>query len=179
MISLFVSSPDTHSERRIPLDLSLAQLKDKLFPITGIQPAQQRVTLQRTPSGGTNSGGGAGAGEVLAVLDDDSRTLESYGVRDYMTIRVRPLSLASISVSYFSLILFLLPQVESTDPFARGLAGQYTDDSKVDKFELTQEEYEARRGAFFSPSSLSFPSSDFSLYLSAALLSLPRSSASS
>lgn len=40
-----------------------------------------------------------------------------------------------------------LQQVESSDPHARGLAGQYTDDSQVDKFELTEEEYAARRGA--------------------------------
>lgn len=38
-------------------------------------------------------------------------------------------------------------QVDSNDPHARGLAGQFADDSQVDKFELTEEEYAARRGA--------------------------------
>ncbi|BGP16011.1 hypothetical protein JCM10213_005438 [Rhodosporidiobolus nylandii] len=123
LISIWISSPDTHSERRFASDLSVSQLKAKLEPITGIPFASQTLSLCRTGANAGHSGaGGAAGGEVVAALEDDGRTLESYGVREYMTIRV-----------------------ESNDPHARGLTGQYTDDSQVEKFELTQEEYESRR----------------------------------
>ncbi|GAA5928623.1 tubulin-folding cofactor B [Sporobolomyces koalae] len=122
-LNLWISSPDTHSERRIGSDITIAQLKSKLEPVTGIPFDAQQLSLRRTSDGVGHSGtsNGAAAGEVLAALDDDQRTLESYGVREWMTVRV-----------------------ESSDPHARGLAGQYTDDSRVEKFELTQQEYEAR-----------------------------------
>ncbi|GAA6022352.1 hypothetical protein JCM11491_003231 [Sporobolomyces phaffii] len=119
-LSLWISSPDTHSERRIGTDITVAQLRSKLEPVTGIPYDSQRLTLRRTPDGAGHSGA-AQTGELLATLDDDHRTLDSYGASEWMTIRV-----------------------ESSDPHARALAGQYTDDSRVDKFELTQQEYEAR-----------------------------------
>ncbi|GAA6002365.1 hypothetical protein JCM10207_001083 [Rhodosporidiobolus poonsookiae] len=124
VVSVWISSPDTHSERRFPFDLSIYQLKAKLEPITGISHSQQTLSLRRTGAHGGHSGQsqGRGGGQVLATLDDDNRTLASYGIQEYMTIRV-----------------------ENSDPHARGLAGQFADDSQVDKFELTQEEYEARR----------------------------------
>ncbi|BGP39926.1 hypothetical protein JCM10450v2_003905 [Rhodotorula kratochvilovae] len=121
LVSVWVSSPDTHSERRIAPELSVAQLKFKLEPITGIPAATQALSLRRTGTDAGHSGASAAGGEVLAVLDDEDRTLASYGLREYMTIRV-----------------------DSNDPHARGLAGQYTDDSQVEKFELTEEEYAAR-----------------------------------
>ncbi|GAA5824195.1 hypothetical protein JCM11251_001562 [Rhodosporidiobolus azoricus] len=126
MLSVWITSPDTHSERRFPPSLAIHQLKAKLEPITGIPQAAQKLSLRRTGAagaGGGHSGTSAAEGEVLAVLDNDDRTLGSYGITEYMTIRVDP----------------------SDDPFSRGLAGQFTDDSQVEKFELTQEEYEARR----------------------------------
>ncbi|GAA5909943.1 hypothetical protein JCM8208_006394 [Rhodotorula glutinis] len=124
LVSVWISSPDTHSERRIPTDLSVEQLKFKLEPITGIPASTQTLTLRRTAADAGHSGSSSSAagGDVLALLDDDRKTLDSYGIREYMTIRV-----------------------DSNDPHARGLAGQYTDDSHVDKFELTEEEYAARR----------------------------------
>ncbi|TNY20888.1 tubulin-folding cofactor B [Rhodotorula diobovata] len=124
LVNVWVSSPDTHSERRIPSDLTVAQLKYKLDPITGIPAATQSLTLRRTGADASHSGSSTSAqgGDVLAVLDHDDRTLDSYGIREYMTIRV-----------------------DSNDPHARGLAGQFADDSQVDKFELTEEEYAARR----------------------------------
>ncbi|CEQ39150.1 SPOSA6832_00652, partial [Sporobolomyces salmonicolor] len=89
LLSLWISSPDTHSERRIGNDILISQLKLKLEPITGIPYDSQSLTLRRTSGGAGHSGvGGPGQGEVLAVLDDNNRTLESYGVRDWMTIRV-------------------------------------------------------------------------------------------
>ncbi|GJN89282.1 hypothetical protein Rhopal_002261-T1 [Rhodotorula paludigena] len=121
LVSVWVNSPDTHSERRLSSALSVGLLRGKLEPITGIPAAAQQLSLCRTAPHAGHSGT-PGQGDTLAVLDDDARTLDSYGLREYMTIRV-----------------------ESSDPHARGLAGQYTDDSQVDKFELTEEEYAARR----------------------------------
>ncbi|GAA6027300.1 hypothetical protein JCM8097_002572 [Rhodosporidiobolus ruineniae] len=145
-VSVWVSSPDTHSERRFPLALSIDSLKAKLEPITGISHSTQQLTLRRTTPDAGHSGATPGGGEVLAVLDDDNRTLEQYGVTNYLTIRV-----------------------DSTDPLARSLAAQFADDSQVEKFELTPEEYAARRdtllaykqrnrlGRFASPSPSSSP----------------------
>ncbi|GAA5977632.1 hypothetical protein JCM11641_006881 [Rhodosporidiobolus odoratus] len=121
-ISLWITSPDTHSERRFSPALTIASLKAKLEPITGIPYSTQLLSLRRTRVGAGHSGSVGVDGELLTPLDDDARTLEDYGVREYMTIRV-----------------------ESSDPHAQGLGGQSTDDSQVEKFELTQAEYESRR----------------------------------
>ncbi|GAA5836100.1 hypothetical protein JCM3766R1_001965 [Sporobolomyces carnicolor] len=119
-INVWVSSPDTHSERRIGSDITIAQLKSKLEPVTGIPYDAQLLSLRRTSDSAGHSGS-ASLGDLIATLDQEDRSLDSYGVREWMTIRV-----------------------ESSDPHARALVGQYTDDSRVEKFELTKEEYEAR-----------------------------------
>ncbi|GAA6060529.1 hypothetical protein JCM10212_005610 [Sporobolomyces blumeae] len=122
-LSLWISSPDTHSERRIGSDILVGQLKNKLEPITGIPYDSQLLSLRRTGDGAGHSGDKqTGQGELVAVLDNDDRPLDSYGVREWMIIRV-----------------------DSSDTNARSLVGQFSDDSQVEKFELTQEEYEARR----------------------------------
>ncbi|GAA5882052.1 hypothetical protein JCM3774_005123 [Rhodotorula dairenensis] len=120
LISVWVSSPDTHSERRLGADLTIHQLKLKLEPITGIPLASQTLSLRRTAAE-TGHGASSSLGQLVAVLDDESKTLAEYGVQEYMTIRV-----------------------DSSDPHARSLAGQFTDDSQVEKFELTEEEYAKR-----------------------------------
>ncbi|GAA5981749.1 hypothetical protein JCM10908_004588 [Rhodotorula pacifica] len=120
LISVWVSSPDTHSERRLGTDLTVHQLKLKLEPITGIPLAAQTLSLRRTAPE-TGHGASTSLGQPIASLDDEKRTLADYGVQEYMTIRV-----------------------DSSDPHAKSLAGQFTDDSHVEKFELTEEEY-ARR----------------------------------
>ena len=128
IINIFVTSPDTHSERRIESTLTIQQLKvsqisvhiqpltffqDKLIPITGIQPQYQALRLFRS----------AEATDPLGVLDDENRTLEGYGVVDLNCIKV-----------------------DNLNPNAR--PGEFSDLSAVDKFELTPEEYEARSGQF-------------------------------
>ncbi|BGP55342.1 hypothetical protein JCM8202_002158 [Rhodotorula sphaerocarpa] len=120
MLSVFVSSTDTHSERRLGSDLTVHQLKLKLEPITGISVGAQKLSLTRSAAEAGH--GPSTPGHLVAALDDDSRTLAGYGVQEYMTIRV-----------------------ESSDPHASSLGGQYTDDASVEKFELTEEEYAARR----------------------------------
>ncbi|KAL8283780.1 hypothetical protein RQP46_005212 [Phenoliferia psychrophenolica] len=125
LLTFWVSSPDTHSERRLATDLTVLQLKGKLEQVTGIPYQSQVVRLQRTSSVNAVGHGGAGEGpgekEVLAVLDDDDRTLASYGAREWMTLRV-----------------------DNIDPNAKSAVGQYTDVSRVEKFELTTQEYEQR-----------------------------------
>ncbi|BGP31913.1 hypothetical protein JCM10296v2_003692 [Rhodotorula toruloides] len=149
MQNVFVESSATRSERRIDPQSTVLQLKAKLEPITGIPTHVQLLSLRRTPA---DAGHGAGAGgEVVAVLENDERTLASYGIADYMTIRV-----------------------DSSDPRAASFANQFVDDSQVEKFELTEEEYATRRDTIlaykkrnqlgrFAPSSSPAPSSAPSL----------------
>ncbi len=85
------------------------------------------LRLERTSSSAPGHSGQSAAApdqsQVLAFLNDEGRTLGSYGPTDYMTIRV-----------------------DTTDPTIKAKAGQYTDVSLVDKFELTEEEYDKRTG---------------------------------
>ncbi|KAL7414779.1 CAP Gly-rich domain-containing protein [Mrakia frigida] len=108
-VTVWVTSPDTHSERKLDPDLTVAQLKSKFELITGISMDMQALSLLR-----------ADEGELVASMDDSNRTLGSYGVVDWMCIKVT-----------------------NKDPNA--VAGAYTDSSNVQKFELTETEYEARR----------------------------------
>lgn len=84
----------------------------------------------------------------MAQLDDEQRTLDSYGVREWMTIRVSENEISCSSGVGGVLTISIASQADSSDPNARALAGQYSDDSRVEKFELTKEEYEARNGEY-------------------------------
>ncbi|KAG8717539.1 hypothetical protein FRC08_007268 [Ceratobasidium sp. 394] len=110
-VTLFVSSPDTYSERKYDLHLTIGQLKGKLESVTGIAPDFQRLTVHRS--------GDAADAAPLHVLDDDSRPLGFYSLSDMMLLKV-------------------------ADTSANSLAGQFTDVSAVEKFELTEEEYQKR-----------------------------------
>jgi len=90
--------------------MTVAQLKSKLEPITGISASSQRVTVAASEEDR----------KPLAVLDDDSRPLGYYSVQDRQTLII-----------------------EDTDPASK--AGQYTDISQVDKWDMSTEEYESRR----------------------------------
>ncbi|WVR05113.1 hypothetical protein IAU60_002125 [Kwoniella sp. DSM 27419] len=111
-ISIFVTSPDTHSERKVDTDLTVQQFKDKLTPITGISPQYQRLNLFSSAEAINES--------PTASLDDESRSLSSYGLEEWNCIKV-----------------------DNTDPSYR--PGQFTDESNLERFELTSEEYESRR----------------------------------
>jgi len=99
----------------------------KLEPITGIPAGSQVLRLERTsdeaPGHSGQSAAAPDASQVVGYLSDEARTLASYGPTDYMTIRV-----------------------DTTDPTIKARAGQFTDVSLVDKFELTEEEYDKRSG---------------------------------
>ncbi|WOO85491.1 Tubulin-folding cofactor B [Vanrija pseudolonga] len=77
LTSFFVSSPDTHSERRLDSDLTVAQLKDKLVPITGIAQQWQVLSLHASDDG-----------PAIAQLVDDGATLASYGLREFYVVKV-------------------------------------------------------------------------------------------
>ncbi|KAM0787654.1 hypothetical protein ACM66B_003718 [Microbotryomycetes sp. NB124-2] len=111
-VTVWVTSPGTHSERKLGSDLSVEQLMNKLETITGIPAASQQLSLCRIDSSSSSN-------QTVAQLDDKDRTLDSYGIRDWMTIKV-----------------------DSSDP-TTSLA-QFTDLSQVDKYEMSDRDYEAR-----------------------------------
>jgi len=117
LVSIWISSPDSYSERRWTPHLSIAELKAKLQPITGIPAGSQRLALNLLPPTGQSDSGGARS----ILLDNDQLTLLDYGVQEGATI-----------------------DVVDKDPQAASKAGQYNDVSQVDKFELPKEEYEKR-----------------------------------
>ncbi|KAF9016179.1 hypothetical protein BDZ89DRAFT_1104043 [Hymenopellis radicata] len=110
VVSVFVVSPDTSSERRLELHTTVEQLKGKLELITGIPVANQIIKLYNSENDPT----------VLAELSDDTKPLGFYGLRSLQLLKV-----------------------DDLNPSAT-LTGQLTDVSQVDKFELTNAEYEAR-----------------------------------
>ncbi|TBU33993.1 CAP Gly-rich domain-containing protein [Dichomitus squalens] len=80
-VHVFVVSPDTRSERRYELSLTVGQLKNKLELITGIPPHNQSISVLASED----------ATEPLAVLSDDNRPLGFYGVQDWQTLKVTDL----------------------------------------------------------------------------------------
>ncbi|WWC69527.1 uncharacterized protein I206_103469 [Kwoniella pini CBS 10737] len=118
LISIFVTSPDTHSERRFDSSLTISQLKDKLVPITGISPQYQNLTLYA-------SSDAVLSGKAIISLSEESRTLEEYSVKEWQCIKI-----------------------DNTDPNYR--PGEFTDESNLERFELTNEEYESRNDTVLS-----------------------------
>ncbi|GLB41586.1 putative CAP_GLY [Lyophyllum shimeji] len=78
IVKLWVISPDTHSERRLELHITVEKLKGKLELITGIPAANQIISLYNSESDA----------QVLATLSDDSKQLGYYGLRDYQVLKV-------------------------------------------------------------------------------------------
>lgn len=78
VLNIWVTSPDTHSERRIDPHITVEQLKIKLEPITGIPAANQRLTLFNSEADST----------PVAQLSDDSKQLGFYWLRDWQVIKV-------------------------------------------------------------------------------------------
>ncbi|KAL0953900.1 hypothetical protein HGRIS_005067 [Hohenbuehelia grisea] len=78
VVTVFVVSADTRSERRFDLHTTVEQLKAKLELITGIPVTNQIVSL-------TNS---EKDGQVIASLSDESKPLGFYGLRDWQVLKV-------------------------------------------------------------------------------------------
>ncbi|WWD01458.1 hypothetical protein V866_008402 [Kwoniella sp. B9012] len=119
-ISIFVTSPDTHSERRFDSSFTIGQLKDKLVPITGISPQYQVLSVYPNSDSVL-----AGSSKAIAQLSEESRTLVEYGVKEWQCIKV-----------------------DNIDPNYR--PGEFTDESNLERFELTNEEYESRNDTVLS-----------------------------
>ncbi|TFK39679.1 CAP Gly-rich domain-containing protein [Crucibulum laeve] len=78
VVRVFVVSPDTHSERRLELHITVEQLKGKLELITGIPTANQAISLLESESDP----------RVIAQLSDDSKQLGFYALRDWQVLKV-------------------------------------------------------------------------------------------
>ncbi|KAK4047011.1 hypothetical protein OIV83_005697 [Microbotryomycetes sp. JL201] len=113
-VTVWVTSPGTHSERRFGTDTTVRLLKDKLETVTGIPASAQRLSIARTDDAASKHGDQAAS----LNLDDDERTMDSYRINDWMTIKV-----------------------DSTDP---ALPSTLTDLSQVEKYEMSDKDYEAR-----------------------------------
>ncbi|KZT69276.1 hypothetical protein DAEQUDRAFT_669744 [Daedalea quercina L-15889] len=110
-VNVFVVSPDTRSERRLDLHITVQQLKNKLELVTGIPVQNQAISVFNTE----------GDTAPTAVLDDDSRPLGFYGLKDLQLLLVSDLN----------------PSTSFT--------GQLSDVSQVQKFELSEGEYAQRQ----------------------------------
>ncbi|EGG06974.1 uncharacterized protein MELLADRAFT_35886 [Melampsora larici-populina 98AG31] len=80
LVTVWISSTDSYSERRLSPHLLISQLKTKLEPITGIPINSQKVALNLVP--------GQSHATHSIFLDDDNRTLLEYGVQEGSTIDV-------------------------------------------------------------------------------------------
>lgn len=95
---VFVDSENTSSERRVSPQWTIALFKTKMWPITGIPPGSQILSIPYT---------------------SEEDLIESFNIE--------PLSVIKIS-----------------DKRPAGQRPNYTDDTNVNKFELTEEEYDGR-----------------------------------
>ena len=77
-VPLLISSPYTSSEKRITPSWSIAQLKARLEPITGIPASAQRLALK------------VGSQESITVgaSDEDATTLSSFPLQAYAQLVV-------------------------------------------------------------------------------------------
>jgi len=73
-----VISPDTRSERRFDLHVTIGQLKNKLELVTGIPVSNQALSLYNSEEDT----------EPVATLGDDSRPLGYYSARDWQFLKV-------------------------------------------------------------------------------------------
>lgn len=95
---VFIDSDDTSSERRVSPQWTISDFKKKMWPIIGIPPASQHLSLR---------------------YETEDDLIGSF--------KLQPLSVIKIS-----------------DLRPVGQRPNYTDDTNVKKFELTEEEYDSR-----------------------------------
>jgi len=81
-VKIWISSPDTHSERRYDLHTTIKEFKSKLEFVTGIAVEAQVLSLYRSESDPT----------PIRTLDEDARPLGYYGVADGMLIKVHDIN---------------------------------------------------------------------------------------
>ena len=105
--------------------------QNKLELVTGIPVSNQVLSLYNAEEDK----------QPVATLEDDSKPLGYYGVRDWQFLKV---------CSHFILVHYASPmtagvQISDTNPSAT-FTGQLTDVSQVEKFELSEEAYAQRNG---------------------------------
>ena len=156
-VHVFVISPDTRSERRFDLHVTIEQLKvcdalsakrsrlslnfvsqNKFELFTGIPVQNQQIQLFNSEKDE----------EPIASLADDKRSLGFYGVRDWQVLKVRYRTISSETC-------LSKTQVIDTNP-ATSFTGQLRDTSQVDKFELSEEAYAQRQGALSRSAAMSW-----------------------
>ncbi|KAF8315378.1 hypothetical protein DL93DRAFT_2135908 [Clavulina sp. PMI_390] len=85
---LVILSTNVKSERKYPLDISIGDLKRKIYTITGIETSSQRLELSQTETA------------VSTILSDDERTLASYSPVDYAHLKVVNLNPTTDAVGF-------------------------------------------------------------------------------
>ncbi|KAF9234098.1 CAP Gly-rich domain-containing protein [Melanogaster broomeanus] len=83
IVNVFVVSPDTRSERRFDLHITVSQLKAKLELITGIPVPNQLISVHNDD------------GQATAQLADDEKQLGFYGLANLQTLNVVDVNPAS------------------------------------------------------------------------------------
>lgn len=113
------------------LSLSIiVNVQGKLELITGIPASNQILSLLNSQEDT----------RVIAELNDDSKPLDFYGLRDWQVIKVE------IDFFFFFLCwITTVTKVIDKNPSAT-FTGQLTDVAQVEKFELTESEYAKRQG---------------------------------
>ncbi|KAI0741802.1 CAP Gly-rich domain-containing protein [Daedaleopsis nitida] len=81
-VNVFVVSPDTRSERRYDLSLTVGMLKNKLELITGVPVQNQSISVFASEDA---------AQLPIITLADDGRQLGFYGLRDWQVLKVTDL----------------------------------------------------------------------------------------
>ena len=102
-------------------------VQGKLELITGIPVSNQVLSLLNSQEDT----------RVIAELNDDSKPLEFYGLRDWQVIKVK-------SDIYICKIITVIKVIDK-NPSAT-FTGQLTDVTQVEKFELAESEYAKRSG---------------------------------
>ncbi|KAI9754301.1 MAG: hypothetical protein M4579_004765 [Chaenotheca gracillima] len=91
-ISILISSVNASSEKRVTPTWTLAHLKSKLEPVTGIPPSSQRLILKAP--------GGSQEGTILTTENEDHKSLDAYGVGKGCEIIVEDVRPPSLRPNY-------------------------------------------------------------------------------
>ncbi len=100
-IPIQITSTNSSSERRIALSWTVARLKAKLVPVTGIPPPAQRLLLRRGigTAAGSTPGGEDGRNEreeVIEATDEENTTLDQWRLARGFEIYVCFISFACV-----------------------------------------------------------------------------------
>lgn len=112
--------------------------KTKLETSTGIPASSQLIHVYNSEDEAS-----APSAQAVAVLNEEQRPLGFYGLRDWQVLKVRCKNRRDFRANIDSKFV---PQVTDTNPIGASLAGQFSDVSQVEKFEISEQEYARRQG---------------------------------